>query len=69
MVLRHRSRLVAALLLAFVLPGTGRAEAPRSEITLPLKDYLELVGKGDAAEKERKRLESSREAPVAEVTA
>ena len=43
------------------------AEAPRSEITLVLKDYLELVEKGDAVQKERQRRESSREAPVAEV--
>jgi len=67
MVLRHRSWLAAALLLALALPGSGRAEAPRSEITLPLKDYLELVTHGEAAEKERKRREASREAPVAEV--
>ena len=49
------------------MPCAAAAEAPRSEITLVLKDYLALVEKGDAAEKERQRRESSREAPVAEV--
>jgi hypothetical protein len=68
MVLRHRSLLVAALLLALVLPGSGRAQAPRSEITLPLKNYLDLVAQGEAAEKARKQREAAREAPVAEVT-
>ncbi len=62
---------LAALLLipalAAVIPSVAAAEAPRSEITLVLKDYLALVERGDAAEKERQRRESSREAPVAEV--
>lgn len=67
MVLRHRSWLTAVLLLALVLPGSVRAEGARSEVTLPLKDYLDLVTRGEAAEKERKRREAGREAPVAEV--
>jgi hypothetical protein len=49
--------------------GVARAaEPPRSEITLVLKDYLDLVEKGDAAEKARQQREASRESPVAEVT-
>ncbi|HEY0512247.1 MAG TPA: carboxypeptidase-like regulatory domain-containing protein [Thermoanaerobaculia bacterium] len=68
MVLKAGSLLATALLLALVFPRSGSAEAPRSEITLPLKDYLGLVEKGEAAEKERLRREASREAPVAEVT-
>jgi hypothetical protein len=67
MVLKSRVWLTAALLLALALPRSGRAEAARSEITLPLKDYLELTARGEAAEKERKRREAAREAPVAEV--
>ena len=58
---------VLFLILALALPCAAAAEAPRSEITLVLKDYLALVEKGDAAEKERQRREASREAPVAEV--
>ncbi|MFL6260729.1 MAG: carboxypeptidase-like regulatory domain-containing protein [Thermoanaerobaculia bacterium] len=50
-----------------LLPPALRAEPPRSEITLALKDYLSLVEQGEAAEKERQRREASREAPVAEV--
>ena len=67
MVLKHRSFLVVCL-LAWALPGGVVAEVPRSEVTLPLKDYLGLVEKGEAAAKERQRREASREAPVAEVT-
>jgi hypothetical protein len=60
------------LLLCILVPAVRAAyaaEPPRSEITLALKDYLDLVEKGDAAEKEQRRREASREAPVAEVTA
>jgi hypothetical protein len=62
--------LCAALLCVLVLTvrTAHAAEPPRSEITLVLKDYLDLVEKGDAAEKEQRRREASREAPVAEVT-
>jgi hypothetical protein len=66
MVLKSRALLPVAI-LALAIPRGAAAEAPRSEITLVLKDYLALVEKGDAAEKERQRRESSREAPVAEV--
>jgi hypothetical protein len=66
MVLKSRALLSIAI-LALAIPHGAAAEAPRSEITLVLKDYLALVEKGDAAEKERQRRESSREAPVAEV--
>ncbi|HTG32247.1 MAG TPA: carboxypeptidase-like regulatory domain-containing protein [Thermoanaerobaculia bacterium] len=66
MVLKPRA-LLAALILTLAIPHSAAAEAPRSEITLVLKDYLELVEKGDAAAKERQRREASREAPVAEV--
>jgi hypothetical protein len=53
--------------LVFLAPTLRAAEPPRSEITLALRDYLSLVEQGDAAEKERRRREASREAPVAEV--
>ena len=66
MVLKSRALLPVAI-LALAIPHGAAAEAPRSEITLVLKDYLALVEKGDAAEKERQRRASSREAPVAEV--
>jgi hypothetical protein len=65
-------KALIALGLALAISHTAHtaiAEAPRSEITLVLKDYLALVEKGDAAEKERQRREASREAPVAEVVA
>jgi len=57
------------MLLALLPALPGRAEeAPRPlEVNLPVKDYLALVEKAEAAEKERKRREASREAPVAEV--
>ncbi|HEX4494700.1 MAG TPA: hypothetical protein VIE43_03435 [Thermoanaerobaculia bacterium] len=62
--------LCAALLCLPVLAvqTAHAAEPPRSEITLALKDYLDLVEKGDAAEKEQRQRQASREAPVAEVT-
>ncbi len=62
--------LCLLFLCALVLSvGAARAaEPPRSEITLVLKDYLDLVEKGDAAEKARQQREASRESPVAEVT-
>jgi hypothetical protein len=66
MVLRRRKTAIA-LFLALLAPALRAAEPPRSEITLALKDYLSLVEQGDAAEKERRRREASREAPVAEV--
>jgi hypothetical protein len=63
--------LLCILLLCLLVPSVGTAQAaepPRSEITLVLKDYLDLVEKGDAAEKARLQREASRESPVAEVT-
>ncbi|HEY4593088.1 MAG TPA: hypothetical protein VIJ61_11815, partial [Thermoanaerobaculia bacterium] len=66
MVLNSR-KITIALVLALLAPALRAAEPPRSEITLPLKDYLSLVEQGDAAEKERQRREASREAPVGEV--
>jgi hypothetical protein len=59
--------LLAGLALLLATP-IHAAEPPRSEITLTLKDYLDLVEKGDAADKARLQREASREAPVAEVT-
>jgi len=65
MVLKARIFMV---LLALALPHGGAAEPPRpEEVSLPVRDYLELIEKGDAAAKERQRRESSHEAPVAEV--
>ncbi|HEY0556315.1 MAG TPA: hypothetical protein VGG20_18830 [Thermoanaerobaculia bacterium] len=62
-------RRVAPMFLLVLSVGVARAaEPPRSEITLVLKDYLDLVEKGDAAEKARQQREASRESPVAEVT-
>jgi hypothetical protein len=63
-------RFVPGLLaLALAVPGGAAAETPRpQEVMLPVKDYLALIEKGEAAEKERQRRESAREAPVAEVT-
>jgi hypothetical protein len=67
MVLKTRIALPFLLALALALPGRGE-EAPHPlEVNLPVKDYLALVEKAEAAEKERKRREASREAPVAEV--
>jgi hypothetical protein len=71
MVLKARVILILLALLALA-PAASRgaaAEAPprAEEVVLPVKDYLALVEKAEAAEKER-RLGSSREAPVAEVT-
>jgi hypothetical protein len=63
----ERLKIALALVLALFAPHAYAADPPRSEITLPLKDYLSLVEQGDAAEKERQRREASREAPVAEV--
>jgi hypothetical protein len=60
--------LILLCVLVLAVRTVHAAEAPRSEVTLVLKDYLDLVEKGDAAEKERLRREASREAPVAEVT-
>jgi hypothetical protein len=66
MVLKSRGLLPIAI-LALAIPHGAAAVESRSEVTLVLKDYLALVEKGDAAEKERLRREASREAPVAEV--
>jgi hypothetical protein len=66
MVLKARFLL---LLFALAMPRGAAAEVPRpDEVVLPVKDYLALIEKGEAAEKERRRLEASRETPVAEVT-
>ncbi len=59
--------LLAGLALLLAIP-IHAAEPPRSEITLTLKDYLDLVEKGDAADKARLQRVVSREGPVAEVT-
>ncbi|HTG32248.1 MAG TPA: hypothetical protein VLB76_04905 [Thermoanaerobaculia bacterium] len=67
MVLKTRIFMVL-LALALVVPHGGAAEPPRpEEVSLPVKDYLELLEKGEAAAKARQRRESSREAPIAEV--
>jgi hypothetical protein len=69
MVLKTRIFMVL-LALALAVPHGGAAEPPRpEEVSLPVKDYLELLEKGEAAAKARQRRESSREAPVAEVVA
>jgi len=68
MVLRTRIFMVL-LALALAVPQGGAAEPPRlDEVSLPVRDYLELLEKGEAAAKERQRRESVREAPAAEVT-
>ena len=71
MVLKSRFLVViplGVLALALARPA-GAADVPRpQEVVLPVKDYLALVEKGEAAEKDRLRREGSREAPVAEVT-
>jgi hypothetical protein len=69
MVLKTRILVVMSLgALALARPGVA-ADVPRpQEVVLPVKDYLALVEKGEAAEKERRRREASREAPVAEIT-
>jgi hypothetical protein len=67
MVLKTRIGLFMLLALLPALPGRAE-EAPRPlEVSLPVRGYLALVEKAEAAEKERKRREASREAPVAEV--
>ncbi|HEY0512248.1 MAG TPA: hypothetical protein VGH73_10105 [Thermoanaerobaculia bacterium] len=65
-----RSAILLLVLAAAPAASFGEAaEAPRpGEVSLPVKEYLNLVEQGEAAEKERLRRESSREAPVAEVT-
>ena len=50
-----RPRILVLLGLA-LLAFQAQAEPPRSEITLPLKDYLTLVDQGEAAAKERPAL-------------
>ena len=56
-----------ALFLAFLALG-AHADPPRpNEVVVPVKDYLALQERAEAAEKERQRREASREAPVAEV--
>jgi hypothetical protein len=73
MVLKTRLRpsFLLALVLAFPLlafPSGAAAEAPPpGEVNLPLKDYLALVDKAEAVEKERARQLALRQAPVAEV--
>ncbi|HEX4494701.1 MAG TPA: carboxypeptidase-like regulatory domain-containing protein [Thermoanaerobaculia bacterium] len=69
MVLKTRILVVMSLgALALARPSVA-ADVPRpQEVVLPVKDYLALVEKGEAAEKERRRREASREAPVAEIT-
>ncbi len=44
-------------------------EAAAGRVTLPLRDYLALVDRGDALERERAEAAAHREAPVAEVVA
>ena len=66
---RPRNAFLLGLSILLSVATARAAEPPRSEITLALKDYLDLVERGDAAEKEQRRREASREAPVAEVTA
>jgi hypothetical protein len=60
--------LILLCILVLAVRTVHAAEPPRSEITLTLKDYLDLVEKGDAADKARLQRVASREAPVAEVT-
>jgi hypothetical protein len=67
MVLKTRIFMVF-LALALLRSRSGFAEPPRpEEVSLPVKEYLELIEKGEAAAKERQGRESAREAPVAEV--
>ena len=66
MVLKARFLL---LLFALAMPRGAAAEVPRpEEVVLPVRDYLALIEKGEAAEKERRRRATARETPVAEVT-
>ncbi|HEY0556316.1 MAG TPA: carboxypeptidase-like regulatory domain-containing protein [Thermoanaerobaculia bacterium] len=66
MVLKARFLL---LLFALAMPRGAAAEVPRpEEVVLPVRDYLALIEKGEAAEKERQRRATARETPVAEVT-
>ncbi len=66
MVLKARFLL---LLFALAMPRGAAAEVPRpEEVSLPVRDYLALIERGEAAEKERLRRASAREAPVAEIT-
>jgi hypothetical protein len=66
MVLKARFLL---LFFALAIPRGAAAEVPRpEEVSLPVRDYLALIEKGEAAEKERLRRGSARETPVAEVT-
>ncbi len=67
MVLKSLRRMATISLLAVLLAPALHADPPRSEVVLPLKDYLALVEQGEAAEKERQRREATREAPVAEI--
>jgi hypothetical protein len=73
MVLKTRIRPSFLLALALALipavsPPARAVETPRpGEVNLPLKDYLALVDKAEAIEKERARQIVLRQAPVAEV--
>ena len=73
MVLKFDSlaRFVSASLFALVLPSLALADsAPRpSEVTLALKDYLELVQSVEGRERERGEREKHRQPNVAQVVA
>ncbi len=60
-------RYIALILVLALFASRLHADPPRSEVVLPLKDYLALVEQGEAAEKEKQQREATREAPVAEI--
>ncbi|HEY4595376.1 MAG TPA: hypothetical protein VIJ02_03165, partial [Thermoanaerobaculia bacterium] len=67
MVLNGWPKITLAL-LAVLLAARAQADPPRpNEVVVPVRDYLALEERAEAAEKERQRREAAREAPVAEV--
>ncbi|HEY4587665.1 MAG TPA: hypothetical protein VII86_00470, partial [Thermoanaerobaculia bacterium] len=65
---RAGRRKAAYALLAVLLAARAQADPPRpNEVVVPVRDYLALEERAEAAEKERQRREAARETPVAEV--
>ncbi|MFL6197260.1 MAG: carboxypeptidase regulatory-like domain-containing protein [Thermoanaerobaculia bacterium] len=64
---RFRWPAVLCLVLALAASRSRAAEPAPGEVTLPLKEYLELVDKAESVKRLREAREKSRQAPFAEV--
>jgi hypothetical protein len=60
-------RVLAILMIILSAAGLLADEAPRKQVTLPLKDYLSLVETVERLEKERAHRKAQAEKPLAEV--